>query len=120
MKFNNLGTTRVVFLIGKYAIKIPRCGIPPSNSFYGKFMDLLEGWKGNRNEYIWSNAKIYDYLCPVRLSLFFSFIIVMDRAKSLTYKEFKNLEKFNFGGYEHKRDSYGKVNNKIIVVDYGN
>ena len=74
MKFNNLGTTRVVFLIGKYAIKIPRCGIPPSNSFYGKFMDLLEGWKGNRNEYIWSNAKIYDYLCPVRLSLFFSFM----------------------------------------------
>ena len=121
IKFINTGSTRLVFLVGKYAIKTPRCCIKPDNKFYGKLMGFLQGWIGNRSEYIWSKSKIYPFLNPVRLSLFGSLIIVMDRADIISDDEFLLLNKndFDFYGFEFKADSFGKVNNTIKVIDYG-
>lgn len=119
-KFINTGSTRLVFLLGSYAIKIPRCFVQPDNSFYGQLLGFLWGWEANRVEYVWSKSKIYNYLNPVRLSLFWSLIVIQDRVEEITIDEFINLPKFNFGSYEHKIDSFGKVNNKIVIIDYGN
>ena len=122
VKFINKGSTRLVFLVGRYAVKTPRCCIKPDNSFYGKLLGFLQGWLGNRTEYIWSKSKIYPFLNPVRLSILGSLIIVMDRADEITEKEFHMLKEadFNFGGFEWKLDSFGKINNIVKVVDYGN
>jgi len=119
MDFINSGSSRLVFLTENYAIKIPRCCVKPDNSFYGRVIGFLEGWKANRYEYIWSKAKIYDFLCEVEYSLLFSMIIIMKRAKPLDRDEFFKLDTFNFGGYEHKLDSLGKINDKVVVIDYG-
>jgi hypothetical protein len=119
VKLINSGSTRLVLLVGQYAIKIPRCCIKPDNKFYGKVIGLLEGWKANRYEYIWSKSNIHDFLCEVKYSFLFSLIIIMKKADKISRDEFFELKKFNFT-YEHKIDSYGKINNKIKVVDYGN
>lgn len=116
----NTGSTRLVFLIGSYAFKIPRCCVKLDNSFYGRLLGFLWGWESNRVEYVWSKSKIYDYLNPIRLSLLWSLIIVQDRVEEISREEFFNLTPFEFGGYEHKIDSFGKLNNKIYIIDYGN
>lgn len=119
MELINTGSTRVVILTTNYAIKFPRCCTKVDNKFYGRVVSLLSGWISNRHEYKWSNANVYDFLCKVEYSFLFSFIIVMKRAKPLTREQFYNLKQYDFI-YEHKLDSYGIVDNKIVVIDYGN
>jgi len=119
MKILTNGSTRIVILIDQYAIKIPRCCTKPDSEFYGGLINFLQGWLANRIEYKWSRSSIFDFLCDVEFSLLFSLIIIMKKAEKISEEEFFNIEKFNFR-YEHKLDSYGKINNKIVVVDYGN
>ena len=121
-KFINTGSTRLVFLIGQYAVKIPRCSIKVEDSFHGRLYSFLKGWLSNRHEYNYSKANLYDFLLPVKLSLLGSMIIIMKRAEPIVREEFLNLkeEDYNFRGYEFKEDSFGKINNKIFIVDYGN
>ena len=120
-KFIDTGSTRIVFLIGNHAVKIPRF-IKPDNSFYGKLLGFLWGWEANRTEYIWSKSNLYSFLNPVKLSLLFSLILIFDRTQELSENEFFNLnpEDYNFGSYEHKMDSFGKINSEIRIIDYGN
>ena len=65
MKLIKTGSTRLVILTDKYAIKIPRCCIKPDNSFYGKIIGFLEGWLANRYEYKWYKSDLFDFLCPI-------------------------------------------------------
>jgi len=120
MKIVWIGATRIVIVFDKVVIKIPR--LFKVNTFYGKTVSILEGWLANRNEYIWEKSNIYDFLCPIKLSLFWSFIIVMSKVELLNDVEFNKLNKedYNFGGIEWKLDSFGKLNNKIVAIDYGN
>jgi len=109
--------TRHVFLIGAYAIKFPR--ITGHSPFNGLIISFLEGWKANRYEYVWDRGNRLDFLCPVKASFLFSIILVMKRLEPISEEEFLSLDKFNFGGYEHKQDSIGKHNNKFYILDYG-
>lgn len=115
-KVVNTGSTRLVLLIGGYAIKIPR---GDDNSF-GIFLGILRGWIGNRTEYMWSKQDLFPFLNRVVFSFLFSFIIVQRRVEMITEEEFFSLEKadYPFGGFEWKLDSFGKVNDKIVVIDY--
>lgn len=79
-KFIKSGSTRLVFLLGNYAVKIPRCFIKSDDSFYGNIHNFLNGWKANRTEYIWSKSNLYLFLNPVKRSLLFSIILIFDRA----------------------------------------
>ena len=117
MKLINTGASRIVILLGQYAVKIPRI-IKPRCHFYGKLITFLQGWKANRAEYLWSKENIFPFLCAVKWSFLFSIVIVMKKASPITQEEYNKLNMFNFG-YEHKLDSYGKVKGKIVVVDYG-
>lgn len=111
------GSARKVFLLGNYAVKVPRF---KTHKFNGVVFSVLQGWLHNRTEYNWSNSGLYDYLCPVKFSFFWSFIIIMPRGKELSKQEFDLLDKFNYGGYEHKIDSFAKINDIIYIIDYGN
>ena len=110
------GDTRIVLITKQYAIKIPKF---QNKNFYGIIYTMLTGWIANRNEFLWHKSNIHNFFCPVKLSILFSFIIIMEKAIPINKKEFKNIKKFNFGGYEHKISSYGKINGKIVIVDYG-
>ena len=116
MCFVNTGETRMVFVFDKHVIKIPRCmGYAPS---HGIVHSILRGWLANRTEYKWSGRR--KVLCPVTVSLLFSFIIVMERADSITEEEFDNLpEDLGFNSFERKVDSLGKLNGEITIIDYG-
>lgn len=116
-KLINTGSTRIVLLIGDYAIKIPRS----EHEYYtGKVLGILRGWIGNRTEYMWSKQDLFPFLNRVVFSFLFSFIIVQRRVEMITEEEFFSLEKadYPFGGFEWKLDSFGKVNDKIVVIDY--
>ena len=119
MKIIKTGSTRLVILTDKYAIKIPRCCIKSDNSFYGKTIGFLEGWLANRYEYKWYKSNVFDFLCQVEYSFLFSMVIIMKKAEPISYDEFFELKQYNFA-YEHKVDSYGKINDKVYIIDYGN
>ena len=126
MECNNEGASRLVWLTKSYAIKLPRCFIRPSNDFYGDLISFLDGWACNRREYKWSkwvqsdSDNDFKFLCKVKYSFLFSIIIIMEKATPLTEEEFSNIDYSSFSfGFEHKLDSYGKIKNEIVVVDYG-
>lgn len=110
------GVTRIVILIGPYAIKIPRLN-------YGWRM-LLWGLIGNISEKTFSDTK-WKELCPVLLSFPGGFLNVMRRAEPVPYKLTKKaMWAFREGcdymvPAELKQDSFGILDGKLVVVDYG-
>lgn len=114
------GTTRTVFLIGKYAIKVPR--------FWHKFGKghrwkiFLKGTLANLDEHFWYKcAYKQDKLCPVLLKSPLGFLLVMKRAEPLKEEEydktifsiiFKNLP------LDNKIENFGKIDGKPVLVDY--
>lgn len=113
------GSTRIVFLIGKLAIKVPN---------FTSWYLFLQGLLANRQERIFSRTG-WVQLCPIIASVPGGWIIVMKRAKVLTEDEFykyKGIIKFltTKKTYsipaEMKPDSFGWLNGKLVVVDYGN
>lgn len=108
------GSTRTVILIGKYAIKFPSTV---------SLKLFLNGWIANIQEWEWHTVS--DKLCPVKHN-FLGLIIVMERCYPLERKEFFEL---NFNEFveesgiilpiENKMDSFGKLKDKVVAVDYG-
>lgn len=126
MKLIKTGSTRRVLLVGKYAIKIP--------SFYS-YRHFLQGLLANEQESHWSIAfKWTKKLCPVLWHSWGYFMIVMPRVKVLTDQEcregkidqikiddFLIIEKGEDGVFpaEKKSDSFGWLNGKLVIIDYG-
>lgn len=126
MEINRQGCTRIVILTKNYAIKIP--------NFLGGYKSLLNGLTANLQEKELSKLK-WSQLCPVIFSFLFSFVIVMPKCRELSNDEFCNLDletcledpymiKIYQNGYhikvENKTNSFGWLNGKIVVFDYGN
>lgn len=110
------GATRTVFLIGKYAFKIPKMS---------SWKSFLTGLLSNMQESTFSKIG-HEKLCPVLFSLPGGFLVVMPRALPLTVRRFKYLgikkwrdTKDMFIPVENKHSSFGIVDNKIVAVDYG-
>ena len=108
MKIKN-GSFRITFVIGKYAIKVPRLR---------QWRYFLQAILMNIYEKEWSKVDDYD-LCPVYFS-FLGLINIMPYCKPITEKEYKKLKMYKFIGLsENKISSFGKYKNKIVAVDYG-
>jgi hypothetical protein len=111
-----LSSTRCVILTRRYAIKFPR---------FESWRQFLSGLLANMQERIWSKAKI-DGICPVVCADRFGFLLVMLRARPLNDDEYNAFDAKAFcyrDNYtipaEHKRDSFGIINDKIVAIDYG-
>ncbi len=112
------GTTRVAFLIGKYAIKIPRFW-HTSNGHRWKI--FLRGILANIDEdYWWKYSKQKDKLCPIIVKGPLGLFLIMKRAKELTEDEYNNINLLDFSGLplDAKLVNFGKINDKILLVDY--
>lgn len=65
-------------------------------------------------------------LCPVVFNLGGGFLIVMKRARILTWEEFCDFDYKTFRmtkaavPVEQKADSFGWLDGEIVAVDYGN
>lgn len=107
------GTTRTVWLIGKYAFKFPHCY---------SWKTFLWGLQGNMQERELDTLK-HEALCPVLFYIPGGFLVVMPRAEPIPddYSIGDFFEKYKEDSLpvEKKRDSFGVLNGKIVAVDYG-
>lgn len=120
------GVTRTVVLTRRWAIKLP-CLV------YGWRM-FLYGFLANMQEVAWSGCD--ERLCPVRFSLPGGALIVMPRCERLTDEEFVSEVLPEWGQVldgetgaplpysldlpvEMKSCSFGRLNGRLVAVDYG-
>jgi hypothetical protein len=114
-KIIKTGVTRIVVLVSKYAIKMPRAD-------YG-WTKFLQGLLANMQEAQFSGM---PGVCPVLLAIPGGFLNVMLRAEPLTgeipawvFKKFCEREDYRIPA-EYKTDSFGVLNGCLVAVDYGN
>lgn len=110
------GSTRSVFLVGRFAIKIPRCW---------SWRTILTGLLANLQEAEWARTE-WASLCPVLYANCGGFFLVMKRARPLTDAEWAALDVDAFLSQEGcrlpveaKRDSFGMLGERVVAVDYG-
>lgn len=114
MKFIENGITRKVFLIGKYAIKVPQTD-------YG-WKYFLKGLLANMSECASSKYNKYE-ICPVLFSSWGGWFLVMPRLKLPSEEEFKEsgitkqyCDRLNV---EFKSNSFGWMDGRLVAIDYG-
>lgn len=117
-EWNRQGITREVFLTRRHAIKIPKL-------IYG-WHKFLCGLLANMQERTFAQSG-WPELCSVVFSIPGGWLLVMRRAEPLTDAEWCafDAEKFcDLADYvvpaEFKRDSFGKLDGRIVAIDYGN
>lgn len=110
------GSTRLVFLIGRHAVKLPRMD---------EWRLFLSGLLANMQERVWGKSGL-DGICPVSFADPLGFIVIMRRARNLTAVEWDNFNVDEFldrPDYvipaEAKRDSFGVLDGHIVAIDYG-
>lgn len=115
------GSTRIVILINKYAIKLPN---------FTNYRGFLKGLLGNLMESNW-NAVNDTRLAKILFKLPLGLLNVMEKAEPLeSFNEsyIKNLLKpYHTENdvsdlrniVELKQDSFGLINNEIKIIDYG-
>lgn len=138
------GYTRTVILIGRWALKIPAMRGLHTRVGIGAF---IRGLKSNQQEAKFAKAS-WSELCPVHWSLPGGILLCMQRAIPLSdsdwdnfnYSEFVCREDspgimgdeqtervarvtcnpaLNLVPVERKRDSFGKIGDRVVAVDYG-
>ena len=102
VEINKKGNTRVLIEFESFVIKIP-C-----------YKSFSKGRKKNRKEYMLS--ELFDFVCPVKKSLFYSSIIIVNYACPISDKEFKKLEIEDYVFFNNRKQSFGKTKNKIVIV----
>lgn len=108
------GSSRTVILTKNYAFKLP---------YIGRWINFLWGLIANMNE-VKFNTMNDDRLAKVVFHLPAGFLVVMKRAKPLTDFNKKFLTDFCCSKdwkvpAEIKKDSFGYINGKLKVIDYG-
>jgi hypothetical protein len=110
------GATRCAFLVGRWAIKIPRTA---------SWSTFLTGLLANMQEREFARTK-WPELCPVAWSMPGGWIVVMPRARPLTTLEWCCLDLHTWPGHtryvlpvEMKQDSFGVLDDQVVAVDYG-
>lgn len=127
MIWNRNGCSREVFLVGAWAIKIPKLT-------YGWRM-FLHGLLANMREAAWSGTD-YPEICPVIFAIPGGWCTIMRRARPVTDNEFDALnlpretaqpgeyvKSWTGGDYiipvETKADSFGWIDGRLVAVDFG-
>jgi hypothetical protein len=107
------GSTRIVFCIGPFAIKIPK----PRN-----WKIFLRGLLANMDEIMWyrnSPADLKLKMCPPIFCLG-GWILISKRARCLVLSEWYSInpEEFYPIPVDFKIENFGVYNGRIVLVDY--
>lgn len=115
------GTSRSVLLIGKYALKFPRCL---------SWKAFVMGMLANINEAQWKNAPNDWHLCPLLYSNKFGLLNIMPRCKSIKHRGLYAVELARLSAitplskswyvYDAKPRNFGMLNGRMVKLDYGN
>ena len=117
------GATRMIILIGRFAVKIPR---------WLSWKHFLLGLIANMQERDFSAAK-WPELCPVVWAAWGGWLSIMRRAEPLTDAHWENFKPTVVNGWtsgvegdgyyvpcEPKMNSFGWYGGRIVCIDYGN
>lgn len=108
------GTTRMVFLLGKYAIKIPKI-----NTW--KF--FIKGILANLDEKMWYSHSPENWqkkMTPSLYCLFGGLILIAYKAKEITEEQYNQIDKKYYDPlpFDNKIENFGEFENRIVLVDY--
>lgn len=116
-EINLCGCTRIVILTKNYAFKLP--------NFIGGWRLFLTGLLCNMQERLFA-ATGWPELCPVVFSISGGWLIIMRRAKEMAVDEFLDFDSQAWADKgthvipcEHKANSFGWLDGKVVCVDYG-
>lgn len=116
------GATRTVFLVWRWAIKVPVLG--------GGWARFLQGMLANLQERYWSNQG-YPQLCPVLFADPLGVVVVMPRLvtipRPLATEDFDVLSAITSSdGFlcslsilDNAPHNFGWLNGRIVAVDFG-
>ncbi len=120
MKLITTGGSRLVLLIGNYAIKFPRFnGFGWGNFVTGLYCSIKErnNWRDMNNSTNSLDAySVNQYFCPV-LFCFGGFILIMPRVELCT-SESDILQAPKFEDEDRHIDNYGYLNGQLVCIDY--
>lgn len=112
------GATRYVFLIGNFAIKIPR---------FSSWECFLQGLICNLQEICFSKCD-WPKVCPVIFHLPLGILLIMPRCEPIS-QEYWDVIAPNISAWmsgenycipvEHKQNSFGWLNKQLVALDYG-
>lgn len=104
------GVTRTVVLFDRWAFKFP--------SLYS-WEFFLRGLLANIQENNWWNWTNDDRLCPVIFCVPTGILLVMPKAKNVSHGEIPEFDSLDGLPRDYKLENFGKLNNKIVLIDYG-
>jgi hypothetical protein len=116
------GSTRLVILIGKWAVKVPK--VP--NSWYHFLYAILQNLN-ERNTWHWNSGRYEQgkshLLCPVIWCSMGGWVLIMRRALPISRAIFESESALSEHSKYFPGDddicNYGLINGKIVKVDYG-
>lgn len=118
MTINRTGCTRIVVLVGRWAVKLP--------NFCDGWKLFLFGLLANMTERVFWKEGGWPQLCPVLFSIPGGWLVVMRRVREMTDDEFESFNSREWaerGDYlipcEHKSNSFGWLDGRIVCLDYG-
>jgi hypothetical protein len=114
---NRQGCTRIVILTQRYAIKLP--------NFLDGWKLFLKGLLCNMQERQFAETR-WEELCPVLWSIAGGWLVVMRRVREMTREEYLVFDSRAWaerGDYvvpcEHKANSFGWLDGRVVCIDYG-
>lgn len=104
------GATRTVFLIGRFAVKIPGFG----RIGMGRLESFCHGYLANLSERRWSGYS--DLFCPCRG--FMGFVVVMPRCSPVMGEvDWEGLRVFD-SLTDAKAENVGVFEGRVVWIDY--
>lgn len=111
----HLGATRVVICVHRWAFKLPR---------WRTWREFIRGMLANDFETTYYRAFRLPQLCPVLWSAPFGLCTIMRRAELMREDDpelafFSGVCKVMCIPCERKFESFGRIGDKLVVIDYG-
>ena len=119
MKLNRTGCTRIVLLTRYWAVKLP--------NFLSGWKMFLNGLLANIQERQFWLGTGWPELCPVIFSIPGGWLVIMRLAREMTDGEFLEFDSKAWADRpeyaipcEHKSNSFGWIDGRVVCIDYGN
>lgn len=122
IRVNRKGVTRIVIELKTVVVKIPNFTCQWNHFLLGVIGNIQESqtWKWNSGLYEKGTSHL---LCPVLWCSWGGWILVMQKAKTLSRQDWENMQEYttehrkHYGGDDNMAN-YGILNGKLVKLDY--
>lgn len=110
------GVTRIVFLIGKYAIKVPNFRYQHKHFLHGCFANFSERVHTKSMKCL---PEMYIKIAPTVFCAWFGLISIQQRVVLMNRDLSENeIEYFNFLTTDIKKENFGWLKRHLVCIDY--